>query len=353
MGRLELGAPAPPASSNATRRASSASATRAGGTVNLVTSPADIADRLMDATVVPGFTSIGYRIRSRGWEATPDLAGRAVLVTGASSGLGAATCELLAEAGAEVHMLVRDTQKGERVRAQIAAKAGSGALRVWRCDISDQASIREFAAAFAGEVPKLDALVNNAGVMPPERSKSPDGIELSFATNVTGPLLLALELLPTLRAAAPGRVVNVSSGGMYTAKLDADDLQLERRNYDPIRFYAHTKRCEVILTELCQERLGGDGVSFHSTHPGWADTPGVQDSLPGFRRLMAPFLRDERQGADTFAWLCWASEPIARPGSFWHDRRYRPTHKLPNTKESRDARERLWDECNRLLGETA
>ena len=201
-------------------------------------------------------------------------------------------------------------------------------------------------------MPKLDALVNNAGAMPPERTMSADGIELTFAINVTGPLLLALELLPTLGAAAPGRVVNVSSGGMYSAKLDEDDLQLEKREYDPVRFYAHTKRCEVILTELCQDRLGSQGVTFNSTHPGWADTPGVQDSLPTFRKMMGPVLRDARQGADTLAWLCWAPEPVADPGRFWHDRKPRPTHKLPRTKESPEARERLWDECNRLIKET-
>jgi len=317
-----------------------------------MTSPLAIADRLMDAAVAPGFTSLGYRVRSREWEPAPDLSGRAVLVTGASSGLGAGTCELLAEAGASVHMLVRDVEKGETVRARISERTGSDEIRIWRCDISDQAAIREFGAAFNAEVPKLDALVNNAGVMPPERVESADGIELSFATNVTGPLLLSLELMPSLRAGAPGRVVNVSSGGMYGAKLDPGDLQLAKRDYDPVRFYAHTKRCEVILTELCQERLGGDGVTFHSTHPGWADTPGVQDSLPAFRKVMSPFLRDARQGADTSAWLCWAREPIARPGLFWHDRRSRTTHKLPNTKESQEARERLWTECNRLIKET-
>src|SRR5687767_762108 len=241
-----------------------------------------ITDRLMDATIVPGFTSLGYRVRSRLWEPTPDLSGREMLVTGASSGLGAATSEILAQAGATVHMVVRNLAKGERVRADISERTGSDDLRLWHCDIADQASVRDFAAGFRTQVSRLDALVNNAGVMPPERTRSADGIELSFATNVTGPLLLALELLPVLRAASPGRVVNVSSGGMYGAKLDGDDVQLENRDYDPVRFYAHTKRCEVILTEICQERLGSAEAVFSSAHPGWADTPGVQESLPRF-----------------------------------------------------------------------
>ena len=308
-----------------------------------------VLDRAMDWAVVPGFTSLGYRARSRSWADAPDLSDRHFLVTGASSGLGAATCELLAEAGASVHMLVRNRKKGEDVRATIGERHADASLRLWECDVSDLDSVRSFAATFLADGPPLAALVNNAGVMPPERRHSADGLELAFATNVAGPFLLTGLLLPALRAGAPARVVSVSSGGMYSAKLDAVDVQLQRRDYNPPRFYAHTKRCEVILTELWQERAG-DGVSFHSTHPGWADTPGVQESLPGFRRLMGPLLRDERQGADTIAWLCWAPEPVASPGRFWHDRAPRATHKVPWTRETAADRERLWSECARLTG---
>ena len=304
-------------------------------------------DRAMDWAVVPGFTTLGYRFRSRGWDETPDLTGRSVMVTGASSGLGAATCEILAEAGADVHMVVRNPAKGEDVRAGIGERNASASLRLWECDVSDLGSVRAFADRFLQDGPPLSALVNNAGAMPPERRHSADGFELTFATNVLGPFLLTTLLLPALRAGAPARVINVSSGGMYSAKLDVADLQLERRDYNPPRFYAHTKRCEVILTELLQERAG-HGVSFHSMHPGWADTPGVQESLPGFRRVMGPLLRDERQGADTIAWLCWAPEPLSEPGRFWHDRAPRATHKVPWTREDPPERERLWHECVRL-----
>jgi NAD(P)-dependent dehydrogenase (short-subunit alcohol dehydrogenase family) len=308
-------------------------------------------DSLLDLTVVPGYSSIGYALRRRRFEPAPDLSGRAYAVTGANSGLGSAACELLAEAGATVHMIVRDRAKGEAARARIAASNPSGDLRVWECDVSRPPAVREFAGAFAAEVGSLHALVNNAGVMAPERTHTPEGIELTFATNVVGPFLLTGLLLPLLREAAPSRIVNVSSGGMYTAKLDSRDPQLRGREYDPARFYAHTKRCEVILTELWQLRLRGSGVSAHSMHPGWADTPGVQRSLPTFRKVMRPILRDNRQGADTIAWLCWAVEPVNDPGRFWQDRRPRPTHRVPWTRESGEDRRRLWEECERLSGE--
>ena len=308
-------------------------------------------DRLLDFTVVPGFSSIGYRLRKSGFEPTPDLTGRTILVTGASSGLGAATCAILAEAGAAVHLLVRDPAKGESTRAALAARTGGDGLRVWECDVSRPGSIRDFAAAFAAEVPSLQALVHNAGVLPPERTHTPEGIELTFATNVVGPFLLTALLLPALEAGAPSRVINVSSGGMYTARLRGDDLQLESSEFDGARFYAHTKRCEVVLTELWQERVAGTGVTFHSMHPGWADTRGVKDSLPRFHRVMGPILRDPRAGADTIAWLCWADEPAADPGRFWHDRQPRPTHRGGRTRESEEDRAKLWAECERLSGE--
>ncbi len=312
-----------------------------------------IVDRAMNWTVVPGYSRIGYELRRRFWDqrgAEADLAGWSVLVTGASSGIGAAACELLARGGASVEMLVRDRERGERAREAIAARTGSTLLELQVCDVSSLASVREFAAAFEAGQPALHALINNAGVMPPLRTLTGEGFELTFATNVLGPFLLTALLLPALRRGAPSRIVNVSSGGMYTQRLRADDLQLEQRDYDPPAVYAHTKRCEVILTELWAERLQGSGVTAQSMHPGWADTPGVQSSLPRFRALTRPLLRSAEQGADTIVWLTAAPEPAEQPGRFWHDREPRPTHRVPWTRESAQDRRRLWDECVRLSG---
>lgn len=304
----------------------------------------------MDWTVLPGFSRIGYEVRRRQWsESRSVLAGRDVVITGASSGLGEAAAEQLVGSGARVHLVVRNLDKGADVRAAISERSG-GELRVWRCDVADLDSVREFAGAFAAERPRLGALIHNAGAMPPQRELSPQGHELTFATNVLGPFLLTGLLLDTLRAAAPSRVVTVSSGGMYTRGLEAEDLELAGRDYDPARFYAHSKRCQVILSELWAERLHGSGIGFHSMHPGWADTPGLAASLPGFRRLTRPLLRSAAQGADTIAWLASAEEPERSSGLFWHDRRPRPTHRLGSTRESASERELLWRRCEELSG---
>ena len=129
-------------------------------------------------------------------------------------------------------------------------------MHVGICDLSELASVRQFAKRFQHQASRLDVLVNNAGVMTERREVSADGIELTLATNVVGPFLLTNLLIPLLRESAPARIINVSSGGMYTQKLRVDDLQSEREQFDGPTVYARTKRAEVILTELWAEQIG-------------------------------------------------------------------------------------------------
>lgn len=309
-------------------------------------------DDVLDRTVVAGYTNVGYRIRNRGWSTTelPRLEGKVVLVTGASSGLGLAAAEGFARLGATVWLVVRSQERGEQARATIVERSGNGDVHVGLCDLSELESIRRFAGHFRARAPRLDVLVNNAGVMTETRRVSADGIELTFATNVVGPFLLTSLLIPMLQESAPARIINVSSGGMYTQSLRADDLQSEHGEFDGPKVYARTKRAEVILAELWAERLAGTGVVVHAMHPGWADTPGVQSSLPRFYTLTRPLLRTAAQGADTIVWLGAAAEPGRSTGRFWHDRRPRPTHRLAWTRETPEDRERLLAECVRLSG---
>ena len=309
-------------------------------------------DRALDFTVLPGYSRIGFALRGlHPLEPVPDsLENRVVLVTGGSSGLGEAACEGFAAAGADVHMLVRDQERGERALSRITSRRPDalGSIELEVCDLSSLSSVRRFAESFQARRDRLDLLVNNAGVLPQERAYSPDGVELTFATNVLGPFLLTSLLLSVLLLAAPSRVITVSSGGMYTARLDADDPQLERRSYDGPRFYAHAKRTQVALNRVWGEHFPANRIAFHAMHPGWVDTPGLRSSLPRFRRLMRPLLRDARQGADTIVWL--GTEPALEPptGGFWQDREPRPEHRLRSTRETAEERERVWKECERL-----
>jgi NAD(P)-dependent dehydrogenase (short-subunit alcohol dehydrogenase family) len=304
-------------------------------------------DAVMDRSLVLGYTTIGLAVRRTlpGWPADPlprSLEGRHVLVTGASSGLGTATVEGLVAYGAVVHMLVRDEAKGTAVAERIRATHPGAEVRLWRCDVADLDDVRRFAADFAGEVPDLRAIVHNAGVMPPTRTESPQGHELSMAVHLVGPVVMTEALRGPLAAGSSGgRVVLVSSGGMYGQPLRADDPGYTTGDYSPTTSYARSKRWQVEMAPLLGERWAADGTTVATMHPGWADTPGVQESLPTFRRITRPVLRDDAQGADTSVWLT-AVEPAPPTGRFWHDRVERPTHLLPTTRASEGDRTRAW-----------
>jgi NAD(P)-dependent dehydrogenase (short-subunit alcohol dehydrogenase family) len=309
-------------------------------------------DTLLDRTVVLGYTRIGYRLRKHTFKpiGLPRLDGKVVLVTGASSGLGLAAAEGFAHLGATVRLLARDERRGELARTQVTARTGNGDVHLDLCDLADLDSVRQYARRLRDRTPRLDVLVNNAGALPHERTLSVDGIELTFATNVIGPFLLTNLLVGLLAASDPGRIVNVSSGGMYAQRVHLDDLQMANDRFDGATAYARSKRAEVMLTEEWGQRLARSAVVAHAMHPGWVDTPGLKSSLPRFYRAMKPLLRTPAEGADTIVWLGAAAEPAASSGGFWHDRRRRPTNLVPPTKQTPSERARLWVECERLSG---
>jgi NAD(P)-dependent dehydrogenase (short-subunit alcohol dehydrogenase family) len=212
--------------------------------------------------------------------------------------------------------------------------------------VSDLSAVRAVGERLAEE--PVDVLVHNAGVLPDAREITGDGLELAFATHVAGPHLLTRLLAPRLAESPDGRVIFVSSGGMYTQRLDLRDLDWSEREYDGVRAYAQTKRMQVVLAELWAERLERDGAVANSMHPGWADTPAVQSSLPGFHTMTRAILRTPAEGADTVVWLA-ASEPGgAISGEFAFDRRPRGVYYVPGTREREGDREALWALCERI-----
>ncbi len=316
-------------------------------------------DSALDRLVVPGYTRIGHAVRRRlpHWPADPapgSLAGKHVAVTGATSGLGTATAAGALALGAHVHLVVRDVAKGERVAAELTSAAGSsGALgaeaaqvTVWRCDVSDLDSVREFVAEFAPAVPQLEALVHNAGALPATRTESAQGHELTMALHVLGPVAMTEGLLPVLTDGA--RVVMVTSGGMYTQRLRADDPDFHEQPYTGTAAYARSKRAQVELLPVLQRRWSPEHVMVHAMHPGWADSPGLSSSLPGFSRVLGPLLRTAESGADTSVWLL--ASPGLPGGRLWHDRSPRPTHVLPTTRVDDAEVWRMWEWVARSAG---
>lgn len=309
----------------------------------------DLVDTALEAPVIPSFTRIGFDVRSRLEHLEPpptDLAGHTVLLTGATSGLGLAATGQLAGAGATVVLVGRDRARTRRVRDELADRTGNDRLEAVAADLGDQQAVRHLADTVRSRHDRLDVLVHNAGSLSSRRRTAPDGTEATVASQVVGPFLLTALLLPVLRAATPGRVITMSSGGMYVAPLTVDHLEMGD-DYTGTEQYARAKRAQVTLNALWAERVDPAQVVFHAMHPGWADTPGVAESLPTFRRVVGPLLRSPRQGADTLTWLATADEPATCTGLFWHDRRPRPIHRLPRTRRSDTPQRRreLWSWC--------
>lgn len=307
-----------------------------------------LVDRVLEVPVVTSFTRIGPAVRSRlgAWRSLDDyrLDGSVVVVTGATSGLGLAATEQFARCGATVVLLGRDEAKTRRVRDDIARRVGTESLEVVVADMGDLRQVRAAGEAIAVRHSRIDALVHNAGALAARRHESPQGIEATVASQVVGPFLLTRLLLPSLRAASPGRVITVSSGGMYAAGLTVDRLQMGD-DYRGAEQYARAKRAQVTLNEMWAEHEPATAVVFHAMHPGWADTPGVAESLPRFRSVVGPLLRTPAEGADTIVWLVADDEPARSSGEFWLDRGRRSIHRLPSTRRSDTPSRRaaLWE----------
>ena len=306
-------------------------------------------DATMDALIVPGFSRIGLAVRSAllpefTQADSPRLDGKTVIITGATSGIGYAAAIALARRGAAVHFLARDQGRAERARHGIAAASGAASISYGLADLDDLNSVRAFARQFRAAHDRLDVLIHNAGAIHPRFRVGQAGIELTVAGQVAAPFLLTRLLMIPLVAAAPSRVITVSSGGMYTQRLDPATLQLPASSYRGVTAYARAKRAQVALSREWARRFAGAGVAFHAMHPGWVDTPGVAADLPRFRRLTRPILLSPEQGADTIVWLAATPPEHLGTGRFWHDRRPRPEYLLPWTRDKDPAAARkLWD----------
>ncbi|MDP2275861.1 MAG: SDR family NAD(P)-dependent oxidoreductase [Archangium sp.] len=283
-------------------------------------------DAALDATVLFSFDRTGFRRHARAFDPVDlavDLSGKTMLVTGANTGLGLATVKTLTKLGATVVMACRDLKRGNAARAGV-----QGNTELLQLDLSSLAEVERFVKAWGSR--PLDVLINNAGVLPTERQTTAEGVELAYATNIVGPVALTEGVLPVLRSSR-GRVVTVSSGGMYPVKLDVQALRGEVKKYDGVAAYAQSKRAQVILNELWADRE--PLVTFAAMHPGWADTAGVKASIPTFHRITQSILRSVEEGADTIVWLAACARVAGQSGKFWFDRAPAPTHAFPWTHE--------------------
>ncbi|MFP5489812.1 MAG: SDR family NAD(P)-dependent oxidoreductase, partial [Acidimicrobiia bacterium] len=258
----------------------------------------NVVDKIVEGPIVTSFTAIGPAVRSRLDDWTPldtyDLTDCRIVLTGGTSGLGLAAAERFTSLGATVFVVGRSAEKTQRVCAQLPGPGRATAV------IADMGELDQVRAA-SNEILDAggaDTLIHNAGALTADRRTNATGIEATIASQVVGPHLMTTLLLPSLSTAAPGRVITMASGGMYAAGLTVRNLQMTEDEYGGSEQYARAKRAQVTMTELWSQRVAASKVVFHAMHPGWADTPGVEASLPGFRKVMGPLLRSADQGAD-------------------------------------------------------
>jgi NAD(P)-dependent dehydrogenase (short-subunit alcohol dehydrogenase family) len=266
-----------------------------------------------------------------------DLTGKTCVVTGASAGIGEEVACQLGQLGAEVILGCRDTRRGNAALERLRQRVPKGQFELWWVDLSSQASIRTSSRSFAQAHPRLDVLVNNAGVWLDDQQRSVDGIELTWATNVLGYHLLAAELREPLRRAGRARIVNVASTLAYG--LDLTDVEFVHRRYRGKDAYAQSKQADRMLTWVQARALAGDGITANTVHPGAVDTAMLRHSTPGFQGLPVEL------GADTITWLAASQEVEGVTGRFWRDRRSQPCE-FANP----DQEQALWSLCNRMTG---
>lgn len=244
-------------------------------------------------------TPFGFASTAAEVAAGIDLTGRSVIVTGGASGIGVETARALAGTGAEVTLAVRDIAAGERVAADITATTGSKAVSVRRLDLSDPASIAQFAAAWDRP---LHILVDNAGVMATPETRTAAGWEIQFATNHLGHFALAVGLHRHLAAAGGARIVSLSSVGHRRSPVVFDDINFEHRAYDPWAAYGQSKTANVLFAVGATQRWAQDGIVANAVHPG-----GIMTNL---QRHMDPE-EIRRRG-----WVATDNAPAAVPPGF-------------------------------------
>jgi NAD(P)-dependent dehydrogenase (short-subunit alcohol dehydrogenase family) len=312
---------------------------------------ASVGDKILDPSIVFSFDRTGYNRHKQSFISTDldvDMTGRVCAVTGANSGLGKATAKAFAQRGAEVWMLCRNQARAEKARDELVTETGNKHIHVSIVDVGDLESVHSFVQDWP--VTTLDVLVHNAGVLPNQRTDSPQGIETTLSINLVGPLALTAGVTDRLKAGKKPRIIWVSSGGMYSQTLRLDHLEDPPGSFDGVKAYARTKRAMVMASERLADELKHTGIAVHCMHPGWANTKGVRDSIPGFWKVTRMILRSPEEGADTIVWLGVNDRAQDQTGLFWFDRKPRSAHLLPGTQSTQATRDEVWLRIHELAG---
>ena len=271
------------------------------------------------------------------------VAGKRVVVTGATSGIGLAAAIELARRGADLTVVARNQARAAEAVRRISAVSTGSAPDVTLADLASQSSIRQLAVELLARYPRIQVLVNNAGAIYGRWQMSADGIELTWAVDHLAPFLLTNLLLDRLKASHPARIVTTSSGAHERARIPFDDLNAER-SWGGAGFtrYGETKLANILFTAELARRLEGTGVTANAFHPGFVATGFNRNNGVIMRIGMAisrPFARSPQKGAETLVWLVDSEDANDLNGAYVFDRR--PVAPSPAAQDVETAR-RLW-----------
>jgi len=279
-----------------------------------------------------------------------NVAGKVCLVTGATHGIGFTAALELARLGAIVWVHGRDPERGRRAAEDIARDSGSRNVRFVQADFARLDDVRRVAAEVQASAPRLDVLVNNAGLICRERTTTAEGYETTFAVNHLAPFLLTLLLRTKLEQSAPARIVVVASEAHRRSQLDFDDLMMTR-GFSLFRAYGRSKLANILFTRALARRLAGTAVTANALHPGFVQTNlfshGSALARWGAATIGRLFMRSPEQGAKTTVYLSASPEVEGRSGGYYSDCRLIE----PNAAALRDEDgERLWELSAKLVG---
>jgi dehydrogenase/reductase SDR family protein 12 len=289
------------------------------------------------------FTRHGYVTGRKVWAPMSErIRGRHVVLTGANSGIGLAAAVDLASAGASLTLVVRDEAKAAQTAETIKEATGRTDIHFEFADLSLLQDTDLLIERLLAKGETIDVLINNAGALFNQHTLTSEGLEKSYALLLLSPWRLCERLLPLLENHdTTARIINVVSGGMYAERLNLKRLNMTTEGYRGARAYAQCKRALSIMTEVWAERWREHNIVVNAMHPGWSDTPGVQKSLPLFRRLTSLVLRSHAEGADTVVWMAQSNQAALSTGKLFLDREPRSTYLLGNNVESEDDRTAL------------
>lgn len=308
--------------------------------------PATRLERIADRLIIPGlakFTRFGYELEHRDW--TPHagfLKNKNAIVAGNLDGIGRAVVSNFARLGARVLVIGPDETQGILLQKQIQEETGKEII-FEQADLSEVGQTISVASRVYQHFEKLDILVNNCGNVYQKRETSTEGVEKTFASCLLCPFILIETLHDLLKKSEGARVINVSTGMIYTQKPDLKDVEYKDKPYQGNLAYARAKRGMIDIVEVWAEKWKDDNIVLQSMHPGWADTQTFKESMPTVYKLMKPILRTPEQGADTIIWLATAPSPAENSGLFWLDRRPHPTALIASTQTSSKEQKKLYE----------